>query len=440
MPERGTAVYCMQLWDGTGSPPIQDAALLIEGQRIAAVGPREKLRVGEGWHVVDLPQATLLPGFVDMHIHLANDGWTPLRLLTSGITTVRDTGNRTPALLTLRERQKQRDWTGPRIFSYGPLIDGEKPFWPHVARGIADEEETEAVVCELIHMGVDGLKTYVHAPPGVVRRVVEEAHRHGKKVTCHCGATRASEALSYGMDCVEHVFCLDVLEPDQGWADLDVRSERMRSLLGQFRETGAWFTPTLAVLHGVQHCWGPRFQQFDGYHDYPDYLRNWFRDVLAHGAESYSWDEARVALAEAGFRRMQEVPRAFYEAGVPQLAGSDSPFVPVGHGFHYELELLSEGNVPNDYVLAMATRLGAEFLGQSDRFGTLEAGKIADIVGVRGDPLQEIRSTRNVEAVWLEGRQLDLAAMRSQADEIIRNAPAHLAEGIPPYGLYEDPC
>jgi imidazolonepropionase-like amidohydrolase len=438
MPGKGTAVYCKQLWDGTGRPPIQHAALLIEEDRIAAVGPREALQVGTGWKVINLPEATLLPGFVDVHIHLADDGWTPLRLLTAGITTVRDTGNRTPALLTLRERQKQRDWVGPRIYSYGPLIDGAEPFWKHMARGIADEEETEAVVCELVRMGVDGLKTYVHASPGVVRRVVAEAHRHGKKVTCHCGATKASEALSFGMDCVEHVFCLDVLEPGQGWADLDVRSERMRALLSQFHETGAWFTPTLAVLHGVQHCWGPRFEQFEGYNDYPAYLRYWFREVLARGAESYSWDEDRVALAEASFRRMQEVPRVFYEAGVPQLAGSDSPFVPIGTGFHYELELLAEGNVPNDYVLAMATRLGAEFLGQLDRFGTLEPGKIADVVAVQGDPLQHIRTTRNVLAVWVEGRQIDLAAMRRQADEIIRNAPAQYPDDKPPLGLLEE--
>ncbi|MBI1808701.1 MAG: amidohydrolase family protein, partial [Gemmatimonadetes bacterium] len=307
--------------------------------------------------------------------------------------------------------------------------------WAHVALPIGQEGQAPAHVHRLVQQGVDGLKTYAKARPSVVGRVIHEAHRHGKKVTCHAGATPVAEALAMGIDNVEHVFCLEARHPGQKWADVKADSLRVRDLIGRFMTRKAWFTPTLAVMRACEHYWGRPFEQFPGFEEYPAYLRRWLKESLARRAGSDDWDEGQVHEAEAGFRKMQELTRAFYEAGVPLLAGSDSPFVPIGVGFHYELELLVEAGLPNAEVLAMATRRGAEFLGQSDRFGTLEPGKIADVVAVWGDPLRDIRTTRRVAAVWQEGRRLDLAALHTTADAVVGAAPAEFSEERPPFGI-----
>jgi imidazolonepropionase-like amidohydrolase len=385
--------------------------------------------------VMELGEATLLPGFIDMHIHLDDDGWTPLRLLANGITTVRDTGNVAGALIVLRERQERGDWLGPRIVTYGPLIDGPTPHWAHVAQAITDAGEVPGIVGRLVEAGVDGLKTYVNAPCDVVGRVVAEAHRHSKKVTCHAGATPVTEALAMGMDGAEHVFCLDARDPGQEWADVDAGSGRVQEMIARFVDRGAWLTPTLAVMEAVQQMWGRPFERFAGYEEYPTYLRRWIKEWLAGRANADDRDAAQVAHAAAGFRRMQEITLAFYRAGVPLLAGSDSPFVPIGLGFHYELELLAQAGLPNAEVLAMATRRGAEFLERTEQFGTLEPGKLADVVAVAGDPLRDIRATRIVIAVWQEGCRLDSAALRAEADAAVAAAPEGWSEERPPFGL-----
>lgn len=431
-----TLIFSSQLWDGTGHPAIRDAALRIAGERIVAVGTRRDLAPEPGEAVVDLGAATLLPGFIDMHVHLDDDGWTPLRLLASGITTVRDTGNNPAALLALRERQRQGEWTGPRIVTYGPLIDAAPGHWPHLTLPIARVEETEAFVHGLVQQGVDGLKTYVNASPGIVMRVLAEAHRNGKKVTCHAGATCVTEALAMGMDGVEHVFCLDARHPGQEWADVDAGSLRVKDHIRRFLGRGAWFTPTLAVMRACRHVWGRPFETFPGFAEYPVYLRRWLKEALAERAGSNDWDAARVEQAERGFQKMQELTAAFHQAGVPLLAGSDSPFVPVGIGFHYELELLVEAGLPADAVLAMATQNGAEFLGQSDRFGTLQPGLLADIVAVEGDPLRDIRATRRVTALWQEGRRRDPAALGAAADAVVAAAPSEFHVERPPFGIH----
>ena len=435
--DRRTLIRARWLWDGTGAPLVRDAALAIEGDRIIYVGTYEEAarrgiaRRTDYDEFVRLPEATLLPAFMDLHLHLSDDGWTPLRLLSYGIATVRDTGNSHRALIRLRERQRRGEWVGPRIRTFGPLIDAAPPHWPHLAQPIWEGDDVEAVVDRLIADGVDGLKTYVRATPDLVGRVAARAREHRVPVTCHCGVCKASEALRRGVGSVEHVWSLDVLEPGQTWADLDTDSSRVLDLMDLFLETKAWFAPTLAVMKAGELGWTEAFTRFPGYDEYPGYLRSWLAKVI----DTTGWDEKRFSLVAEGFRRMAALTRVFFQAGVPMLVGSDAPFVPVGMGLHYELELLVEAGLPNDAVLAMATRQGARYLGLDEKLGTLERGKLADIVAVHGDPLADIRATRKVDALWIEGRSVDVEALRAKADRIVARAPSTHSSRIPPFGI-----
>ena len=157
-----------RVWTGTDAGTIVDGAMLVRDGRIADVGPTARFANATRLERVDLGDATLQPGLVDAHLHLYGKPWDGRLLLQHGVTTVRDVGNRFPDIIRLRERQKAGRWVGPRVLACGPLLDGAKPHWAHVARGIPDDEDVEAVIDSVIDGGVDGLKTYVYAPPATV--------------------------------------------------------------------------------------------------------------------------------------------------------------------------------------------------------------------------------------------------------------------------------
>ena len=431
MPVRITA---RRVW--TGDSLLEPGAVLVAGGRVRDVGSAERF-VGIQAERCELGDVTLLPGFVDAHVHLRGATWDGRLLLLHGITTVRDVGNRFPAIARLRSRQAARRWIGPRILTFGPLLDADPPHWPHLARPISDGEAVEKVVDALVAAGADGLKTYVRAAPPLVERVVKRAHRRGRRVACHAGATPVSQALALGMDCIEHVVTLaaDLLPPGVGWNRLDVDSAAVDRLLRAFKAHGAWFDPTLAVMEAQMHFWGRRFNRFPGFDAYPADLRNWIKLGLAAPQQADSWGRARVQAAREGFRRSQALVRRFYDAGVPLLAGCDMPFVPIGLGFHYELELLAGSGIPPAAVLQMATRNGAEFLGLGARLGTLAPGLVADLVAVEGNPVADITATRRVVAVWQDGRRLDLARLRREAASAVRAIPGDYEMATPPFGL-----
>ena len=380
---------------------------------------------------------TILPGFIDMHIHLSREPWFGQRLLINGITSVRDTGNNFSGIIKLRQMRKNGKWIGPRIFTCGPLLDGSPAHWPHIAVGFEKIEDVEPMIKKLVDKGLDGFKTYVNAPPWLVESVVKYAHKHNIKVTCHLGNTTPSQALDYNIDCIEHSDCLrdDLLERTQGWEEFDNNSPKFNDLIKLFSKKRCFFCPTLATMEAIEHWWGAKFNEFPGYNEYPLYLKNWLKNWLAKMQKSDNWDSHQIADAEKGFRQQQILTKHCYDAGIPLLAGSDSPMVPVGSGFHYELELLAKSGIPNNDVLKMATLAGSQYLSADNKIGKLKPGMIADIVAVKGDPLEDITATRNVHALWIEGKAVDLNRLRLDIKESLANVSDNYSIEIPPFGI-----
>src|SRR3989339_961003 len=300
-------IFCRQLWDGDGKR-IQDAAITIKGEYIVAVGSRKDLAANKNCQFIELACATILPGFIDMHVHLSNEPWFGQKLLVNGITSVRDTGNNAVEIIKLRQKQENGDWPGPRIFTYGPLLDAIPPFWPHIGVGFAKEEDVKPVIDDLVNMGVDGFKTYSKAPPWLVKSIVEYAHKKDKQVTCHLVQTTATEALNFNIGCIEHIVSLknDLVEAEKGWV-LDKDSSKISKLIKLFLKKKSYLTPTLAVMEAMQHWWGLRFNQFPGYNEYPPYLRNWLKQVLAAPRNSDNWDSSQIANACQAFRNQQVI-------------------------------------------------------------------------------------------------------------------------------------
>ncbi len=425
--KQDVAIHASALWDGTGAAPLRDATVVVSEGSITYAGPRIEAESGD---VVDLPGATLLPGLIDAHVHLSDDGWMPPLLLAAGVTTVRDTGNSHRALISLRERQARGDWVGPRIRTFGPLIDGPSPHWPHIARAVDESDNVERVVDELVADGVDGLKTYVRLPADHIRRVVARARDHGVPVTCHCSECKARQVLAYGMGCVEHVTSLDALEDGARWMSFDAASDPAQNVVDAFLERDAWFCPTLGVMRAVEHGWGAHFRAFPGYDRYGAAFQSYLAELL----HSATWQQERIDQAYRDVEGMHRAARTLHEAGVQMLAGSDAPFVPPGDGMRYELELLVSAGISAEHALAMATRESARYLGLDDEIGTIEPGKAADLLAVRGNPLRDIGCVRDVAGVWQSGVRLDVDALVSDAAEAASRMRLP-DDGVPMWGL-----
>jgi imidazolonepropionase-like amidohydrolase len=424
-----TAIHAARLWDGTGADITYNATVVITRDRIEYAGSRLDF-AGES---ISLPDATLLPGLIDSHVHLSDDGWFPLELLSCGVTTVRDTGNNHHVLIDLRERQRRGDWLGPRIRTCGPVIDRRPAHWGNIAREVMPEDDVETIVDELLDDGVDGLKLYAHIDPSVAERVIRRANVRGAPVTIHGGTCMASLALGFGIGCIEHVSSLDAMPDTVKWEGFDPSHDRFTRIIDLFGESGAHFCPTLAVMEGVEFGWGPRLQTRPGYERYPEFVATYLRGI--EGGDH--WEPERVATANERFDGMMVAVRHLYEAGVSLLAGSDAPFVPPGHGFHTELEYLAECGIPNHDVLRIATLDAARYLGIESEVGTLEPGKLADMVAVTGDPLVDITAVRNIHAVWQGGQRLDPLELGCRALMASKEMTPPL-QGCPPWGIPYD--
>lgn len=420
MPElliHGGAVF-----DGTGRPPFP-GDVRVSGERIVAVGPRGSLD-GVTATRVDASGMTVMPGLIDAHIHIArepeHDG--PL-YLSAGITSARDTGGSLERLADLRTRQRAGSWSGPRLLYAGPLIDGEPPVWPRAMTSVVTTEQ-EAVEAVDRHAagGVDLLKVYSGVDVTLLRAIVARARRQSLPVTGDLSRTTASDAITAGIDGLEHASVIygDVVPPElrvamtlfheqgpavwrrewnKGLAAADPHGPEARALARRMAQSGVMFDPTLVVLERLARLNDPAVT------DAPEV-------ALATEAQRGMWKERSLGRERAWGADDHANARSAFDtciafvgeaiaAGARILVGSDAPnpYVVPGWSLHRELELLVGAGLDPADALAKATSGNATALGLDDRLGTLAPGKLADIVVIAGDPTRDIRATRNVRHV-----------------------------------------
>ena len=447
---------------------LPDHTVLVEADRITAVGPSAGVDVPAGAAVVDGTGKFLIPGLWDMHAHVLNRwDWTAPLAVASGVTGVRDMANWTPLadVHQIRADVAAGRTVGPRVAAFaGPLIDGEPAiFDEYLSVGTVDE--ARAVVDSLADGGVDLIKVYTRLPRDLFLAIVDAARRRGLPVGGHVPlALTTAEASDAGMWSVEHAYrhrlaCAEAEEEirvallrqidaqvRRDWATYEAIEDstfllgietyspaRCEALGRRFARNGTWFVPTLVEMRSRFRAEEPRDPSFDSLFTQP-HLRavprrlvaGW-RDGMAYetGRRDYGYDtEAEWEAAKRDRAREIETRLRMvgdlHRGGAGLLAGTDGavafPLVVSGYSVHEELALLVQAGLSPLEALRTATVNPARALGMADDIGTVTPGKLADLVVLDADPLEDIANTSRVRAVVLNGRLLDRTALDALLD------------------------
>lgn len=391
-PSHIIAIVGAILVDGRGGPPVPDAAVVVRGDHIEAAGPRASVRVPAGAEVIDASGLTLLPGLIDAHFHLDGDEPLPALFLSHGVTSLRDPGQWIEAYDAVRRSAQPI----PRLFLTGPHLDAPPAAYPADSTIVRDAEEVRLAVDRAAAAGASAIKIYFRLPVGLIAAVNQAAHARGLPTTAHLEIVDAGDAVRAGTDGIEHVTSLGValLPPRdaekyrqavladnaarrQGryeiWDQIDLGSPRARALFALFSAKHTYLSPTLAVF------------------------------------ERRAGDKDTTDVHVRGFQRMLDLTGRARRAGVPIVAGSHSivPHAERGWAYQRELELLVEAGLSPMEALVAATSENARFFRAEDRLGSVEPGKLADLLLVQGDPTRDIRALRDVRRVMLGGRWID---------------------------------
>jgi imidazolonepropionase-like amidohydrolase len=413
-PAQFTLLTAARLLDGSGNPPLESAALLIEGGRIAGFGRQDDMRPPDGAQVerVDYGDATILPGLVDAHTHLISPGdGTPgddtareddeillLRaaknartILHSGVTTARDNGAKNHVAFCLREGLQRGLAVGPRVVICGrpiTMTGGHMWYFGSEADG---EDETRAEVRKLLKEGADYIK--IVASGGSTRSsdsrrasytvaelqaITDESHRRGKLTAAHCACAQSVEnCLDAGVDMIVHCVFTE--------ADGSYRSRQ--ELVDRLAKAGAWVNPTLYILRAtIKHLTKIRERQ---------------GKLPSRQERLLEWTKRELEV------RLEAVGRMI-RADVRLVAGSDSPWNTYAPGgFSYEIETMAQAGLSNGDAIVSGTAAAAESIGVGDVAGRLAPGREADVLVVRRDPTRDLAALHQVLDIYQGGRRIE---------------------------------
>ena len=389
------AITGATLVDATGALPVKDAAVIVRNGRIAAAGPRTKVRIPSGTPSIDAKGQTLLPGLWEMHTHFSGVEFGPA-LLAAGITTARDCGGEFDYLIAQRDAVAKQNAPGPRLLLAG-LVDagGEKAFGAIVAE---TPDEGRAVVNRYHAAGFQQIKLYTYLAPAVVKAIAAEAHRLAMTVTGHVPrALTTMEGVEAGMDQLNHLNYATSLLRGQGTQPIDPNSDVFLKGVRFLLDHHTVVDPTIGWGEMAGHP-----QELDIASFEPGIVKAPFvLDVRYHGMGG----NVTVEQFRTRQRESLAVIHALYKAGVPIVPGSDTGLV--GYGLHRELELYGEAGMTPLEVIQCATIGSARAMNLDRDSGTIEPGKRADMILVEGNPLANISDLRRVARVIANGRVYD---------------------------------
>ena len=414
--ETALVIEDITLIDGTGKPAVANATIIVEGDRIRQVGTRD-IQIPPGARRIDGRGKYVMPGLIDGHIHLqgadASDDSLALTLLEGylycGVTSVYDAGNPADFIFPLRDRERSGEITSPRIFAAGPPITNPGGHGGDMALTIEDWEVDRAKLDALLARKPDMIKItrdergwgprpmIDSMPIDLVETIFRYANEHGIRTTIHVSSELHVWQVTYaGADTLAHPVIQAPI------------SERYLNLM---RVKRIPLSSTLTV--GDSHA---RLAEASDFLDQPLYRATLDPKEITRlkteeskkraGSLWTGWMKVMNPVAQDNLRRVNEVG-GVVALGTDRSNGADT---------HRELELLVEGGISPADASKIGTLNAAKYIGKEDELGTIESGKLADLLILDADPTRAINNTKRIHMVLKNGRIIDRSRLNIPAN------------------------
>jgi imidazolonepropionase-like amidohydrolase len=420
--------------------------VVIDHNQITAVSPSSTTKLPANAAPIDCTGLFAIPGLWDMHVHLSFGDWFPgskeivLPLfIANGVTGVRDMGSDLNVVQSWRNDINAGRLVGPRIFTSGPMLDGPKPRFPS-SIAIATPADARRAVADLKRSGADFIKLQSLIPREAVFAIAEEAKEQNIPFEGHVpDSVRASEMSQAGMKSFEHL--TGIFEGSSTAEDDFLKGNKTEvRFLATFDPARA---ASLAVLLAQNHTWQcPTlvWERGGNLLDVTDLAKDTRAKYVPASWKNITWkrftDEIKqgyntdvLATRRNFVAKELEVVHMLYVSGVPFLAGTDTPagvYIFPGFSLHEELQrFVAAGFTPLE-ALQTATLNPARFFNLEDQFGAIEPGKLADIVLLRANPLEDISNTQKIAAVISNGHYFSRQALDkllAQVESSARSEP-----------------
>jgi imidazolonepropionase-like amidohydrolase len=422
------AVTHVTVIDGTGSRPKTDQTVLVAGERLVSVANSRKIKLPPDARVIDGSGKFLIPGLWDMHVHMTELPHFSQLCIANGITGVRDMFGFMTNIYAERKAIAGGQ-PGPRIVAAGRLIDGPKPVWPGSLTA-SNADEGRAAVLSAKNDGSDFIKVYSLLPRDAFFAIAAEAKHQGMVFAGHVPeVVTAAEASDAGQKSIEHLTgvltACSSREAELMQSRLDSRpnaaalktvletydEKKAQSLFARFKRNHTWQCPTLTVLDNFGHLRDSSLTNDARLKYIAAETLNFWNPTNDSRLKNIP-PEVLLLMQRAHLKR-EEVVEKMQRAGVGILAGTDTPnpYCFPGFSLHDELARLVESGLTPMQALQAATLNPARYFGRSNELGTVAPGRLADLVLLDANPLQDIHNTTRIRAVFANGRFYDRAAL-----------------------------
>jgi Imidazolonepropionase and related amidohydrolases len=412
---------------------VNDQTITIADNKISLIGNSGDVEIPDDAQVKDATGQYVIPGLWDMHVHLEENYKDAFPLfLANGVTGIREMG---AALANIDQWNTsiQAGMTAPHLVYAGMTLNGgPADDAPHM-RYLKTEEEAREAVRLNAEKGASHIKVYSWLPRPLFLAVMDEAKKYGLPVVGHLPVeVRAEEAIQLGFKSIEHMHGLFIatssIEDDifknadmsdlAGYSLAEIEasehydSQKANNLFSEFKEKEVWPVPTLVTYYNMAKT------EIDPRSKYvpTDVQEQWAEVIRAVPPE-------QVELMDAINSKNPEMVQKLNDAGVPMLAGTDSGYeltnLIYGVSLHDELELLVKSGLTPLQALQTATLNPARYLEREEELGTVEEGKLADLVLLDKNPLEDIRNTTSISAVILDGKLME----KQTLDQAVKTYP-----------------
>ncbi len=433
--------------DGTGAPPRPDMTVIIVGYRIAEIAKSDTIKLPRYARTIDATGSFVIPGLWDMHAHLDDPEFWPVNpppkdeeklltlLIANGVTGIRDMGGDLKLLQEWRARFSST--VGPHIYACGPLLDGPKPMWPG-SLAISTAEEGRQAVRDLKKQRADFVKVYSLLPRDAYFAIADEAKKLKIPFAGHVpDSVTPEEASDAGQASQEHLLqiveaCSDrdaikkkvdelrqagatPLAQRRAYVDTLLATfdnKKAEALFAKFVKNNTWITPTMIAWQNNASFEDESAKYADRMKYLPRYVRDYWDPK--NNAHLKNRSPERLAAEKLMVKKYLQIIGLMQHAGVKLMTGSDfgaNPLLFPGWGVHDEMALFVKAGLTPMEAIQTATRNPAMFLGLDKSVGTIEKGKLADIVVLSANPLEDINNTSKINAVIFEGRMFDRAEL-----------------------------